>query len=43
MAFEIVIISGDIIGLMTIHSTHIMENGTLDHNNDEYKMEYEIG
>ena len=43
MAFEIIIISADIIGLMTIHSTHIMENDTLDHNNNKYKSEYAIG
>ena len=39
MAFGIIIISDDIIGLMTIHGTHIINNDTLGHTNNEYESE----
>ena len=43
MALRKIIISDDIIGWMTIHGTHILNNDTLGHNNNEYENEYVIG
>ena len=43
MAFEIIIISADIIGLMTIHSTHKCILRVQISHLTAYKMEYGIG